>query len=128
MQPNPIGTSALPITAGTQACIINAGIERRSGVGETGSIGSGVSRLSAHSDSVAAAAGIYTPLSPVSKRKKPKNNIAKTNSSFVSRIITHESLQRRLIERKNDDIFAFVNVSRAFECLDSTTPEKVFKW
>jgi hypothetical protein len=125
MQPNPIGTSALPVTAGTQACIINAGVERRAGASETGSIRSAVSGYSTTSDSVAAAAGIYAPLSPALKRKKPKNNIAKTNSSFVSRIITHENFQKRLIERKHDDVFAFVNVSRAFEWLDLTTAEKV---
>jgi hypothetical protein len=126
MQPNPIGTSTLPVTAGTHACIINAGVERRAGGGDTASIASGVSGYSTTSDSPATAAGIYAPLSPVLKRKKPKNNIAKTNSSFVSRIITHESLQKRLTERKNDDVFAFANISRAFEWLDLTTPDIVF--
>jgi catabolite repression protein CreC len=125
MQPNPIGTSALPITAGTQACIITAGAPKQAGSTDSGSIASGVSGHSNVSDSVAAGAGIYAPLSPALKRKKPKNNIAKTNSSFVSRIITHENLTKRLAERKNDDVFAFVNISRAFEWLDMTTPDKV---
>jgi catabolite repression protein CreC len=126
MQPNPIGTSALPITAGTQACIINAGVQKQASSTDSASIASGVSGHSGVSDSVAAAAGIYAPLSPALKRKKPKNNIAKTNSSFVSRIITHENLTKRLAERKSDDVFAFVNISRAFEWLDMTTPDKVF--
>ena len=81
--------------------------------------------IAENSDSIAAAVGIYAPLSPLLKRKKPKNNIAKTNSSFVSRIITHDNFQKRLSERKNDDVYAFVNVSRAYEWLDLTTSEKV---
>jgi catabolite repression protein CreC len=126
MQPNPIATNALPITAGTQACLLNAGVQRQSTATDSGSIASGTSGHSATSDSAAAAAGIYAPFSPLSKRKKPKNNIAKTNSSFVSRIITHDNLQKRLTDRKNDDLMAFVNVSRAIEWLDMSTSEKVF--
>jgi catabolite repression protein CreC len=125
MQPNPIGTNALPVTAGSQACIINAGAPKQMTSADSGSVGSNISGQSIMSDSAAAAAGIYAPLSPLSKRKKPKNNIAKTNSSFVSRIITHETLTKRLNDRKNDDVFAFVNVSRAYEWLDLTTQDKV---
>ena len=127
MQPNPIGTQALPVTAGSQAIIINAfsSSARQNGFTDSGSIASGISGQSSTSDGAAAAAGIYAPLSPVSKRKKPKNNIAKTNSSFVSRIITHENFQKRLNEKKIDDVYAFVNVSRAYEWLDLTTADKV---
>ena len=127
MQPNPIATNPLPVTAGTQACIISAGVPPRQNQSSPDS-GSNASILSGHngsSNTPAAAAGIYAPLSPALKRKKPKNNIAKTNSSFVSRIITHESLQKRLTERKLDDVYAFVNVARAFEWLDMTTADKV---
>ncbi|KAI9691034.1 MAG: hypothetical protein M1822_008654 [Bathelium mastoideum] len=53
-----------------------------------------------------------------SKRRKPKNNIIKSNSSFVSRVITHEALQKRLQEHPADGLYAFVNVNRAFEWLD----------
>ena len=125
MQPNPIGTQALPVTAGTQAIILNAFSSRQNSLTDSGSVASGISGHSSTSDGAAAAAGIYAPLSPLMKRKKPKNNIAKTNSSFVSRIITHENFQKRLNERKNDDIYAFVNVSRAFEWLDLTSAERV---
>src|SRR5271170_7322025 len=130
MQPNPIGTNALPVTAGSLACITNAGVSipgRQISMNDSGSIASGKSGNSVASDSPAAAAGIYAPLSPIFKRKKPKNNINKTNSSFVSRIITHETLPKRLTDRKNDDIFAFINMSRAYEWLDLTTPDKVFQ-
>jgi hypothetical protein len=126
VQPNPIGTNALPVTAGTHAWITNAGVQRQNTATDSGSIASGVSEHSTISDSVVAAAGIYAPLSPLLKRKKPKNNVAKTNSSFVSRIITHDNFQKRLIDRKNDDVYAFVNISRAYEWLDLTTPERVF--
>jgi catabolite repression protein CreC len=125
MQPNPIGTSALPITAGTLVCLFNAGVQRQPTATDSGSIASVTSGHSATSDSAAAAAGIYAPFSPLSKRKKPKNNIAKTNSSFISRIITNDNLQKRLSDRKNDDLMAFVNVSRAIEWLDMSTSEKV---
>ncbi|PWW80794.1 WD40 repeat-like protein [Tuber magnatum] len=52
------------------------------------------------------------------KRKKPKNNIAKSNSTFVSRIIPHESFTKRLAERNSEDLFVFANVNRAFNWLD----------
>jgi len=125
MQPNPIGTSPLPVTAGTKACILNAGTARPQATSsDSGSVASGVSGVSSTGDSLPHAAGIYAPLSPALKRKKPKNNIAKTNSSFVSRIITHETLPKRLADRKSDDVYAFVNMSRAYEWLDMTTPDK----
>lgn len=126
MQPNPIATNALPVSAGTQVCIVNVGTQSTASATDSGSVASNISGQSSISDSVAAAAGIYAPLSPLSKRRKPKNNIAKTNSSFVSRLITNEALGKRLTERKTDDVFAFVNVSRAFEWLDMSTSEKVY--
>lgn len=60
-----------------------------------------------------------------SKRKKPKNNIVKSNSSFVSRVIPHEGLTKRLQEHTPDGAFAFVNVNRAFQWLDLSSPTKV---
>jgi hypothetical protein len=65
------------------------------------------------------------PLSGKSIRKKPKNSIAKSNSSFVSRIITHELLTKRLAERNQDDLMVFANVNRAFNWLDLGSPIKV---
>ena len=59
------------------------------------------------------------------QRKRPKTNIAKSNSSFVSRIVTHESLTRRLAERSPEDLMAFANVNRAFCWLDLDSPIKV---
>lgn len=56
------------------------------------------------------------------ERPKPKNNIVKSNSSFVSRVIPHESMAKRLGEHSPDGIFAFANVNRAFMWLDLSLP------
>jgi len=61
------------------------------------------------------------------KRRKPKNNIAKSNSSFISRCIVHENLTKRLQERPSDGYFAFANINRAFQWLDLSSPQKVWK-
>lgn len=58
------------------------------------------------------------------KRRKPKNNIVKSNSSFVSRVITHDNLSKRLTERDPGGSFAFVNINRAFQWLDLSSPSK----
>ncbi|KAG8631154.1 hypothetical protein KVT40_000294 [Elsinoe batatas] len=59
------------------------------------------------------------------KKKKPKNNIVKSNSSFVSRVIPHEGLQKRVTERSPDGIFAFANINRAVQWLDLSSETKV---
>ena len=60
-----------------------------------------------------------------SKKRKPKNNIVKSNSSFVSRVIPHEGLQKRLNERGSDGIIAFANINRAVQWLDLSSETKV---
>jgi WD40 repeat protein len=59
------------------------------------------------------------------ERPKPKNNIVKSNSSFVSRVIPHESMAKRLAEHPADGIFAFANVNRAFMWLDLSAPSEL---
>lgn len=59
------------------------------------------------------------------KRQKPKNNIAKSNSSFISRCIVNENMSRRLQDRPADGYFAFANINRAFQWLDLSSPTKV---
>lgn len=59
-------------------------------------------------------------------KKKPKNNIAKSNSSFVSRIIPHEHMAKRMLERSSEDLMAFANINRAFNWLDMDSAIKVF--
>ncbi|KAF2123257.1 catabolite repression protein creC [Lophiotrema nucula] len=43
------------------------------------------------------------------KRRKPKSNIVKSNSSFVSRVIPHEALSKRLQEHNPNGLYAFAN-------------------
>jgi hypothetical protein len=53
-----------------------------------------------------------------SKKRKPKNNLIKTNSSFVSRVIPHDNLTKKLNEHSPEGIYAFGNVNRSFQWLD----------
>lgn len=64
------------------------------------------------------------PKDPLKKRK-PKNNIVKSNSSFVSRVIPHESLSKRLQDRSSHAMFAFANINRAFQWLDMSADHMV---
>lgn len=52
------------------------------------------------------------------KRRKPKSNMVKSNSSFISRVIPNENLAKKLQERDMSGPFAFVNINRAFQWLD----------
>ena len=55
------------------------------------------------------------------KKKKPKQNMIKTSSTFISRVVPHEALSRRLQERDPDCLFVFANVNRALQWLDLTS-------
>ena len=59
-----------------------------------------------------------------SKRKKPKNNMTKSNSSFISRVIANESLSKKLQDRPSDGTFLFANINRAFQWLDMSSSSK----
>lgn len=59
------------------------------------------------------------------KRRKPKSNIIKSNSSFVSRVIPHEQLTKRLQEHDPKGIYVFANVNRAMQWLDLSSSCKV---
>lgn len=59
------------------------------------------------------------------QKVKPKNNIVKSNSSYVSRVIPHEALQKRLNERSAEGLLAFANINRAFVWLDLSSDIKV---
>ncbi|KAL9029659.1 MAG: hypothetical protein Q9196_002125 [Gyalolechia fulgens] len=52
------------------------------------------------------------------KRKKPKTNIVKSNSSFISRVMPHEAMTKRIQEHNPDGLFAFASINRAFQWLD----------
>ncbi|KAH8666722.1 WD40-repeat-containing domain protein [Xylariales sp. PMI_506] len=58
------------------------------------------------------------------KRRKPKNNMTKSNSSFISRVILNENLSKRLQDRPSDGLFAFANINRAFQWIDLSSPSK----
>nr|POE75493.1 putative catabolite repression protein crec [Quercus suber] len=58
------------------------------------------------------------------QRVKPKNNIIKSNSSYVSRVIPHEYLTRRLAERSPEGLLVFANMNRSFLWLDLTSETK----
>ncbi len=64
------------------------------------------------------------PAKDAGKRKKPKNNMTKSNSSFISRVIVNESLSKRLTDRPSDGIMAFANINRAFQWLDLSSKTK----
>ncbi|OZJ04205.1 hypothetical protein BZG36_02977 [Bifiguratus adelaidae] len=53
------------------------------------------------------------------KPAQPKNNIAKTNSSFVNRIITNDALAKILASRTSDDAYLFFNVGKSFVWMDA---------
>ena len=55
---------------------------------------------------------------------KPKNSIVKSNSSYVSRVVPHDTLPKRLSERSADGLFAFANVNRSFVWLDLSSNSK----
>lgn len=52
------------------------------------------------------------------KRKKPKSNIGKTNSTFVAKITTNENLAKILASRVNEDVYLFWNTGRTFTWSD----------
>ncbi|KAL8941324.1 MAG: hypothetical protein Q9216_002309 [Gyalolechia sp. 2 TL-2023] len=69
------------------------------------------------------AAEDHAPLTPAPgkdgvKRKKPKTNIVKSNSSFISRVMPHEAMTKRIQEHNPEGLFAFASINRAFQWLD----------
>ncbi|KAF6239954.1 hypothetical protein HO173_001562 [Letharia columbiana] len=56
------------------------------------------------------------------KRKKPKTNLVKSNSQFISRVIPHDSLNKRLQEHNPEGMFVFANIDRAYQWLDLSSP------
>jgi hypothetical protein len=59
------------------------------------------------------------------KRRKPKTNMVKSSSTFISRVIPHEGLTKRLQEHSPEGLFAFANINRAFQWMDLSSPTKV---
>lgn len=59
------------------------------------------------------------------KKRKPKNNMTKSNSSFISRVIINETFSKKLADRPVGGLFAFANINRAFQWLDLSSANKV---
>ena len=57
------------------------------------------------------------------KRKKPKTNLVKSNSQFISRVIPHDQIQRRLQDHNPEGLYMFANLDRAYQWLDLSSPE-----
>jgi WD40 repeat protein len=55
------------------------------------------------------------------RRRKPKASVVKSSSSYISRVVPHENLSKRLENRDPDALFAFLNIGRSFQWLDLTT-------
>ncbi|KJR80939.1 catabolite repression protein creC [Sporothrix schenckii 1099-18] len=58
------------------------------------------------------------------KQRKPKNNVTKSNSSFISRVIVNDNLAKRLQDRPATGIFVFANINRAFQWVDMSSETK----
>ncbi|KAI5790445.1 catabolite repression protein creC [Pyronema domesticum] len=52
------------------------------------------------------------------RKKRQTQNIVKSNSSFVSRTITHDKFEKRMGERRTEGLVGIVNINRALEWLD----------
>ncbi|CAK7265534.1 hypothetical protein SEPCBS119000_001560 [Sporothrix epigloea] len=60
----------------------------------------------------------------LNKQRKPKNNVMKSNSSFISRVIVNDLLAKRLQDRSPNGIFVFANINRAFQWVDMSSETK----
>lgn len=56
------------------------------------------------------------------KRKKPKSSLMKSSSTYISRVMVHEGLNKRLQDHNPEGLFVFGNVNRALSWLDLSSP------
>lgn len=61
------------------------------------------------------------------RRRKPKTSLVKSNSSYISRVIPHDSMGKRVQDHNPEGLYVFANIDRAFQWLDfsSATFSKV---
>jgi hypothetical protein len=119
VNPNPLATIPTPPTSGVKLSIVSLHPRKKPPTFST----SAVTAPQFGDGNPALAAPPVTPKDAL-KRRKPKNNIIKSSSSFVSRVITHETSAKRLGERDPNGVFAFANINRAFQWLDLSSPTK----
>lgn len=56
------------------------------------------------------------------KRRKPKSSLMKSSSTYISRVMVHEGLNKRLQDHNSEGLFIFGNVNRALSWLDLSSP------
>ncbi|KAJ5612543.1 hypothetical protein N7510_005737 [Penicillium lagena] len=118
VNPNPLATVPNPPTSGVKVSLVTLDARKRPPTFLTTKVtapqfGDGNSALAPPPAN-----------SKDAKRRKPKNNIIKSSSSFVSRVITHETSAKRLNDRDPNGVFAFANINRAFQWLDLSAAQK----
>ncbi|OJK02380.1 hypothetical protein ASPACDRAFT_76763 [Aspergillus aculeatus ATCC 16872] len=118
VNPNPLATGVTPPTSGVKLSLVQ--VSNQSKAPTYSSNGNATAPLFGDGNPALAAPVVKEGL----KRRKPKNNIVKSSSSFVSRVITHEALTKRLNDRNPDGFFAFANINRAFQWLDLSSKQK----
>jgi len=142
--PNPLATTPTPPTSGVKLSLFTTGtrkdVSRLYNAGSRSSdlkIAKESDREGSQSDSRSDSARQSQASAPAfgegnptlaSKdgptRRKPKNSVLKSGSSFISRVIPQDSASKRLNERNPDGIFAFANINRAFQWLDLSSKNK----
>lgn len=118
VNPNPLATGPTPPTSGVKVSLVSLDPRKK-----PPTFLAAVTAPPFGDGNTALAAPV--PVSKdASKRRKPKNNIIKSSSSFVSRVITHETSAKRLNDRDPNGVFAFANINRAFQWLDISGAQK----
>ena len=56
------------------------------------------------------------------KRRKPKSSLMKSSSTYLSRVMVNENLNKRLQDHNPEGLFIFGNVNRALNWLDLSAP------
>ncbi|KAK7943149.1 uncharacterized protein PG986_012262 [Apiospora aurea] len=144
INPNPLATTPQPATAGTKVSLLSFAVRPpppafyrlTSATALSASIAehpnesreSHDAKLSSDGEGQSASFSDGGPSTSktkdANKRRKPKNNMTKSNSSFISRVIINESFTKKLADRPGDGLFAFANINRAFQWLDLSSPNK----
>ncbi|KAJ5993802.1 hypothetical protein N7451_009526 [Penicillium sp. IBT 35674x] len=119
INPNPLATVPNPPTSGVKLSLVSLDPRKKPPTFLKGAVSP-----PQFGDGNPALAQPAPPAKDALKRRKPKNNIIKSSSSFVSRVITHETSAKRLSDRDPNGTFAFANINRAFQWLDITSASK----
>lgn len=119
INPNPLATLPTPPTTGVKLSLVTLDPRKKPPT----FLKSGIT-VPQFGDENPALAAPPVAAKDAAKRRKPKNNIIKSSSSFVSRVITHETSAKRLSDRDPNGVFAFANINRAFQWLDLSSPTK----